>query len=99
MSTLITVYQSQEPHGVDFGLYHNRQECPNSPQVALGRIKVPNHIDLEYQNLKSTLVYLETPECRGSLTDTVRLAEIKEYTQQFRALLIVRNHLNQNNGV
>jgi len=56
-------------------------------------IKIPTALDLDYENLKSALVYLETPECRRSLPDIVRLAEIKEYTQRFRAHLIVRNQI------
>ena len=56
-------------------------------------IKIPTALDLDYENLKSALVYLETPECRRSLPPSVRLAEIKEYTERFRAHLMTRNQI------
>ena len=47
-------------------------------------------IDYEYDNLKSALVYLESPECRKGLPEETRLAERREYTARFRALLALR---------
>jgi hypothetical protein len=54
------------------------------------RITITDPIDRMYKILKDTLVYLETPECRRTLPDHIRRAEIIEYTKRFREQLIIR---------
>ena len=54
------------------------------------RIVIKDPVESMYQNLKAVLIYLETPECRSSLPEEVRRAELTEYTKRFRQQLIVR---------
>ena len=56
------------------------------------RISITDPIDRMYQILKDTLVYLETPECRRTLPEELRRAEIIEYTKRFREQLIIRQN-------
>ena len=53
-------------------------------------ISITDPIDRMYQNLKAVLIYLETPECRSSLAEEIRRAEIIEYTKRFREQIIIR---------
>ena len=54
------------------------------------RITITDPVDRIYQNLRETLAYLETPECRRTLPENVRRAEIIEYTKRFREQIIIR---------
>ena len=54
------------------------------------RITITDPVDRIYQNLRETLAYLETPECRRTLPENVRRAEIIEDTKRFREQIIIR---------
>jgi len=50
-----------------------------------------NYIDDTIKNLKSTLVYLETPTCRQSMPEPERCAEVKRITELFRNAIKMRH--------
>ena len=50
-------------------------------------------------NLKSALIYLETPSCRSYITEEQRRRDIKEVTEQFRRALFIRDAATFNSSI